>query len=75
MPMLETGSMPLPNGHTLSWKPNEAGGRTYFSDEIGGGTVIWDTCLCEESTIQAALNVEAMFSRQRTAPGGRREAL
>lgn len=64
MPLLETGSMPLPNGATLSWQPNGAGGRIYVSDEVGGGTVVWDTCLCDESTILAALNVEAMFSRQ-----------
>lgn len=64
MPLLETGEMPLPNGNTLMWKPNEAGGRTYYSTEIGGGVIVWDTCLCEVSTLQAALNVEAMFDRE-----------
>ena len=64
MPLLETGEMPLPNGNTLLWKPNEAGGRTYYSTEIGGGVMVWDTCLVEESTLQAALNVEAMLARQ-----------
>lgn len=64
MPLLESSSMPLPNGCTLYWEPNKAGGRTYTSDEIGAGVIVWDTCLCEESTLQAALNVEAMFDRQ-----------
>lgn len=46
---------PLPNGFTLFWKPNEAGGRTYFSDEIGGGVVVWDTCLVDRSTLLGAI--------------------
>jgi hypothetical protein len=64
MPLLETGEIPLPNGNTLIWKPNEVGGREYWSTEIGGGVLVWDTAMVEESTIQAALNVEAMFDRQ-----------
>jgi hypothetical protein len=63
MPLLETGEMPLPNGNTLMWKPDGVGGREYWSTEIGGGVLVWDTALVEESTIQAALNVEAMFDR------------
>ena len=62
--MIREGSMPLPNGCTLYWKPNEAGGRTYISDEIGGGVVIWDTCLGDMSTLQAAINIELMFDRE-----------
>ena len=60
----ETGSIPLPNGCTLYWQPNGAGGRTYTSDEIGGGTIVWDTCLCNESTLLAAMHMEAIFHRQ-----------
>lgn len=75
MSILESGEMPLPNGNTLLWKPNEAGGRTYFSTEIGGGVLVWDTALVEDSTLQAALNVEAMFDRERLHQQRRSNAL
>jgi len=60
----ESGTCPLPNGCTLYWSLNEVGGRTYLSDEIGGGVTVWDTSLVDESTLQAALNMEAMFDRE-----------
>jgi hypothetical protein len=45
----------LPNGCHLFRKPNEAGGHTYYSDEIGGGVVVWDTCLVGEETLLTAI--------------------
>jgi hypothetical protein len=45
----------LPNGHGLWWEYNEVGGRTYWSDEIGGGLMVWDTALVEQSTLLAAI--------------------
>lgn len=54
---------PLPNGSTLFVEDNQAGGRTYFSDEVGGGVVVWDTCLVSESTILAAMVEEARLVR------------
>jgi len=45
----------LPNGAHLFRKPNEAGGYTYYTDEVGGGCMVWDTCLVSESTILAAI--------------------
>lgn len=48
----------LPNGSTLWWENNRAGGRTYYSDEIAGGVIVWDTCLVDESTLLAALTQE-----------------
>lgn len=47
-----------PNGAYLYRKPNEAGGYTYYSDEIGGGVIIWDTCLVSEGTLLAAMACE-----------------
>ena len=47
----------LPNGCTLYWKQNEAGGRTYYSDEVGE-MLVWDTALVSRSTILAALTQE-----------------
>lgn len=49
----------LPNSCTLYWRENEAGGRTYYSDEVGGGVVVWDTALVNESTLLAAMVQEA----------------
>lgn len=64
MPLLEAASLLLPNGCLLSWAPNGAGGRTYVSDEIGGGVTVWETHRCEEGTLLAALNLEiALNSR------------
>lgn len=48
-------SYPLPNGYWLFWKDNEDGGRTYFSNENGLESIIWDTCLTDESTLLAAI--------------------
>lgn len=48
-----------PRGYALFRKPNEAGGHTYWSDEIGGGVMIWDTCLVSAETLRLALSIEA----------------
>lgn len=42
----------------LYWRPNEAGGRTYYSDEVGGGVEVWDTCLVDMATLIAVINQE-----------------
>lgn len=60
---LERVEVPLPNGCSLYYKKNSVGGRTYWSDEIGGGVVVWDTCLVDESTILSAIVHEQMLSR------------
>ena len=49
----------LPGGHTLFREPNKAGGHTYWSDEIGGGVIIYDTCLHNRTTMLIALAEEA----------------
>lgn len=64
--ILESGELPLPNGNTLIWESNGVGGRTYYSTEIGGGVVVWDTALVDISTLQAAINMELMFHMQAT---------
>ena len=48
----------LPNGCRLSRRKNGAGGYTYYSDEIGGGVLVWDTCLVKETTLFAAISCE-----------------
>lgn len=48
----------LPNGAHLSRKPNGVGGYIYYSDEIGGGVLIWDTCLVSQHTLLCAISHE-----------------
>jgi hypothetical protein len=54
----EVREFPLANGCTLFVKKNEAGGRTYISDEVPCGVEIWDTALVSQSTLIAAMNAE-----------------
>ena len=53
----------LPNGAHIYRKRNGVGGWIYSSDEIGGGVVVWDTCLVAESTLLAAIVCEHHRSR------------
>ena len=48
----------LPHGAHLYRKPNTAGGHTYYSDECGVMSFVWDTCLAHRSTLIAALLAE-----------------
>src|ERR1019366_125584 len=45
----------LPNGHELFVEDSEAGGHTYWSDEVGGGVVVWDAALVDAATLLAAM--------------------
>ncbi len=47
-----------PGGHTLFREPNGVGGHRYWSDEIGGGVMVWDTCLVGEDTLLQAIAEE-----------------
>jgi hypothetical protein len=48
----------LPNGAHLYRKSNTAGGHIYYSDECGVEAVVWDTCICTEATLLAAIVCE-----------------
>lgn len=45
-------------GNTLSVEDNEVGGKRYWSDEIGGGVVVWDTCLVSVEMLKLAIKAE-----------------
>jgi hypothetical protein len=45
-------------GNILYVEDNEVGGRRYWSDEIGGGVVVWDTSLVSLEMMQLALDAE-----------------
>ncbi len=59
----------LPNGCSLYVKENEAGGRTYYSDEVGGGVFVWDTALIDISTLLAAITEENVISKMEEQTG------
>jgi len=46
---------PLPNGYMLYRSVDGAGGVRYYSDEIGGGVIVWDASLVDESSVLAAI--------------------
>ncbi len=45
-------------GNRLYVEPNKAGGRTYWSDEIGGGVMVWDTALVSLEMLELAIESE-----------------
>ncbi len=52
------------NGCRLSRKPNPVGGFIYESDELGGGTHVWDSSIVEAETLRMALEDEHLFLNQ-----------
>lgn len=45
-------------GYTIFREVNEVGGHRYWSDEIGGGVCVWDTCLADAGTLRECLRIE-----------------
>ncbi len=45
-------------GNTLFVEDNEVGGKRYWSDEIGGGVLVWDTCLVSGEMLRLAWEQE-----------------
>lgn len=45
-------------GNTIYVEPNEVGGRRYISDSIGGGAIIWDTCIASIEELECAIAFE-----------------
>lgn len=43
------------DGTSLYVRDNEAGGQSYYSDEVGCGVLVWDTALVSARTVEAAL--------------------
>lgn len=48
-------------GYTLYREENQVGGFRYWSDEIGGGVMVWDTSLGSPETLLMCLALEAKF--------------
>ena len=62
-PPPKKGDVMAPNGHHIYWTENEVGGRTWISDEVGGGVHVWDTSLVDPTTLLAVMTKEAEFQR------------
>lgn len=45
-------------GNRLYVERNKVGGNTYWSDEIGNGVIVWDTCLVSKEMLQLAIKCE-----------------
>ena len=45
-------------GNSIYREPNKAGGHRYWSDSIGGGVLIWDTCLATIEELMTAIEYE-----------------
>lgn len=45
-------------GYTIFVEDNPVGGHTYWSDEIGGGVMVWDTCLVSLEALRLAIKIE-----------------
>ena len=51
-------------GNFLYVEDNEVGGRRYWSDEIGGGVLVWDTALVSKEMMEFALSFEEQLSKE-----------
>lgn len=61
LPMIEGGSFrqigATPHGYGIFSEENEIGGHRYWSDEIGGGVMIWDDCLVSRESLETVLKI------------------
>lgn len=53
--MYDSGYQEQPTGFTLFWRKNEVGARVYHSDEVGGGSLVWDTTFTSMEMLLAAI--------------------
>jgi len=44
-------------GYTIYEADNQAGGKTYYSDSIGGGVMLFDTCLHSVGELELILQI------------------
>lgn len=66
----------LPNGSVLYRQRGEQG-NIYFSDEIGGGVLVWDTAMVDPNTLLAAIVEEkrsyTRVNRAKDSESGKQE--
>lgn len=54
--MVEVGR--TARGYTIWREPNGVGGHRYWSDAIGGGAMIWDTCIASIEELEFCIQKE-----------------
>ena len=50
-----------PQGYTIWKESNGVGGHRYWSDAIGGGVCVWDTCLASIDELEYCIQQEKEF--------------
>jgi hypothetical protein len=60
-------------GYRIYREPNGAGGHRYWSDAIGGGVIVWDTCLASREEIETAFRIEEEFIKHKSPTGSQPE--
>ena len=58
-PLIEVGQ--TSRGDRIYREANNVGGHRYWSDSIGGGVVIYDTCLASREELELAIKIEQEF--------------
>ena len=58
------------SGYHIYKEPNEVGGHRYISDAIGGGVVIWDTCLASIEELEYCIAKEKEANAGNTIHSG-----
>jgi len=61
-PNIQERTFETSRGYTIFVKDNKVGGRSYWSDEIGGGVLVWDTCLVDVETLELSIQKEKEFA-------------
>lgn len=59
------GEFVLANGITIYWEPSSGGGRSYVSDAIASGVLIWDTTITSIPELETVLRIEREFTAPR----------
>jgi hypothetical protein len=62
----EENQLLLPTGVSIFWDIGEVGERRYWTDEVGGGAMIWNTAFADVTTMSACLAQELSFRRGET---------
>lgn len=55
---MEQLKIETPQGYGIFREPNGVGGYRYWSDEIGGGVMVWDTSIVNKDTLLTVIRAE-----------------
>ena len=52
---MEQLKVETPRGYGIFREPNGVGGYRYWSDEVGGGVLVWDTSIVSRETLEVVM--------------------